>query len=181
MRHVLLIVPLCLGGAASAHAYVDMALPDRDGGGVLTCRECHTHTPEETAAARLSVDGIPERYKPGQVYELTVKLSHPSLMRGGFEASTRTEKGLQAGNLEATDQRLFIILDPASGAQYAHHTKKGTKVDHSQAEISWSFQWTAPDKTAGKVVVRAAGVAANGDGMPQGDASIFFSKTVAPD
>ncbi len=179
MRYAFFILPFCLGFVPSSHAYVELALPDRDGGGVLTCRECHMHTPEQTAAARLVVEGIPKHYTPGQDYELTVKLSHPSLMRGGFEASARTEKGLQAGHLGTKDPRLAIIHDPASGAQYAHHTKIGTEV-HDTKSVAWSFVWTAPPEGAGKVVVRAAGVASNGDNKPHGDAIVFFSETVSP-
>lgn len=161
-----------------ALAYVDEPLPDRDGGGVLTCRECHLHTPEDAAAGMLSVHGLPEHYVPGMPYKLTVTLSHPALKRGGFEASVRTERGLQAGRLMVDDPRISVVPDGATGVVYVHHTRTGTAATHNKT--SWSFTWTAPPKTAGKVIVRAAGNAANADDSPLGDAIIFFSQTVAP-
>lgn len=178
MRGTLLVSALYASTISQGHAFMSQPLPDRDGGGVLTCRECHMHKLDDAHPGHFIVEGLPERYTPGKTYELTVKLAHHTLMRAGFEASARTEKGLQAGSLAASDPRIAIFPDPASGVQYAHHTRKGTAVEKDSA--AWTITWTAPDKTAGRVVVRAAGCVSNADGTPLGDAIVFYSRTIAP-
>jgi len=163
------------GGAA---AYVSEPLPDKDGATDSTCRECHTHPISAADTGSLLIDGLPRRYVPGMQYELTVKLAHPNLARGGFEASVRTEKGAQAGRLSANDPRISVIADPASGAQFVHHTKRGTSVEGPTA--AWTFTWKAPEQSVGPVIVRAAGNASNADDSPLGDVILFFSRTIQP-
>jgi hypothetical protein len=157
---------------------VSEPLPDRDGATDTTCRECHTHRPAAADDGRLTIDGLPERYVPGMQYKLTVRLSHPNLARGGFEASVRTAKGAQAGQLSVSDPGISVIPDPVSGAQFVHHTKRGTAVQGSRA--AWSFTWSAPQQALGPVVVRAAGNASNADDSPLGDVILFFSRTIQP-
>ena len=157
-------------------AYVDEPLPDRDGAGELTCRECHVHEPKQAEAGKLTVEGLPARYQPGQQYPLTVRLSFPNMMRAGFESSVRDAKGAQAGALSSAEERLGINLDPKTGVQFAHHTKRGTALTDSDAV--WWFIWTAPEKPAGPVTVRAAGNASNGDDSALGDVILFFSRTI---
>jgi len=167
---------LCLAIGGSAQAYVDKPLPDRDGGGEFTCRECHVHEPKDAEAGKLTVEGLPTRYQPGQRYSLVVKLSFPNMMRAGFEASVRDAMGAQAGALSATDARLGVNRDPQTGVQFAHHTKRGTALENGDAV--WRLTWTAPEKPTGPVTVRAAGNASNGDDSALGDVILFFSATV---
>jgi hypothetical protein len=178
MRLPILSAALSCAIAGSAAAYVSEPLPDKDGATSSTCRECHMHAPAAADAGALTVEGLPERYVPGARYALTVKLSHPELARAGFEASIRTETGAQAGELIAGDSGLSVIPDPASGAHFVHHTKRGTVTQGPNA--AWTFTWNAPAKAMGPVVVRAAANAANGDDSPLGDAILFFSRTIRP-
>ncbi len=176
-RARLLLWALLLAVGSSAHAYVDKPLPDRDGAGEFTCRECHVHEPKDAAAGKLTVEGLPARYQPGLSYPLVVKLSFPNMMRAGFESSVRDAMGAQAGVLSAADDRLGINPDPITGVQFAHHTKRGTALQDGDAV--WQFIWTAPEKPVGPVTVRAAANASNGDDSALGDVILFFSATVA--
>jgi len=155
---------------------VDEPVPDRDGAGEVTCRECHVHEPREAEAGKLIVEGLPARYRPGQSYPLTVMLSFPDMMRAGFQSSVRGATGAQAGTLAAADERLGVNRDPQTGVQFTHHTKRGTTLTDGAA--MWRFIWTAPEKPVGPVTVRAAGNASNGDDSALGDVILFFSQTV---
>src|SRR5687767_7057659 len=71
-------------------AYVNGPPPATTGGfGEETCQKCHLDYPSNNSSGSLRIDGIPERYTPGERYQLTVRLTHPQLERGGFEMASR--------------------------------------------------------------------------------------------
>ncbi|MFP3941014.1 MAG: choice-of-anchor V domain-containing protein [Thermoanaerobaculia bacterium] len=103
-----LLTWLVVAGSAPAAANADGALPGFTGGfGEPTCRSCHFDAPEEPEEGALVLEGVPEAYRPGETYPLTVVLRHPELARGGFQLTARfaagAAEGRQAGVLRVPD------------------------------------------------------------------------------
>lgn len=177
MLRTYLAFALCVGAATPALGYLNQPPLDRDGVRDSTCRECHQHDVGKADAGRLTVEGLPARYTPGGVYRLVVRLTHPDLIRGGFEVSMRDSQGRQAGAMSVdAGSTALVTADPASGVQYVHHGKRGGPGEGGTA--SWAFIWTAPPSGVGPVTVRAAGNASNADDSPLGDVIVFFTAMV---
>lgn len=162
---------------SAALAYVDGPVADRDGGGALTCRDCHFHDEQLAHSGAITVKGLPDRYEPGGVYRLVLKLSHPEMKRGGFQMSVRNGEGRQAGDLETGGGHIKIAPDPDSGVTFAQHSKDGALFTGVNA--SWSVLWSAP-KTLSPVTIYAAGNASNGDDSALGDVILLFERTIEP-
>jgi hypothetical protein len=175
MRAVMIGVMICL--PSPVHAYVDGPVADRDGGGALTCRECHFHDERAATAGSISVDGLPNLYKPGGVYKITLKVSHPDMERGGFQMSARSEAGSQAGDLSA-DESVKIATGHESGVIFAQHSENGAPFVENRT-AAWIVTWTAP-KDVSTVTIYAAGNASNGDDSALGDVILLFSRTIKP-
>ncbi|HUP20839.1 MAG TPA: choice-of-anchor V domain-containing protein [Gemmatimonadota bacterium] len=160
------------GAGLAAGAYVDGPPPRHTGGfGEPTCAACHFPGSAEPAA-RLEIRGAPEAWVPGETYRLTVAVRAPELGRGGFQLSARWGGGpcarRQAGTLTAVDGRAVARADSVSGVVYASHTKAGTEPT-GPGRAEWTLEWTAPAAPGGRVVLHAAGNAANGDDSELGD------------
>ena len=153
--------------------YPDRAPPAHTGGfGEPSCRQCHFDGEPEAPDGQLTVAGVPEVYRPGGTYRVTVRVAKPEMLVGGFQLAARFAegplRGKQAGSLRALDGRAQVVVDSASGVQYASHTKPGTEqTAHWAAE--WALEWTAPAEASGPVVFHAAANAANGDESQLGD------------
>ena len=117
------------------------------------------------------IAGIPERWRPDSVYELTLMLHGPGIGRGGFQLSTRfisdSLHGQQAGALAAIDARVAILPLPATGVSYAQHTRAADPA--ADSSVSWTLRWTAPPQRLDDVALDVAANAANGDASPFGD------------
>jgi len=134
----------------------------------MTCQQCHWENPLNEPAGRLTIEGIPVTYTPGEQYLITVTLARPSLGRAGFQLSARDDSinmtgGSNAGVLASTDQTTHLATEKL--VTYIQHTRQGTNVTGGTA--SWKFSWTAPDD--GSVIFHAAANAANDDDSPLGD------------
>ena len=137
--------------------------------GESTCLQCHTsHKLNEgrSLGGSFEIMGIPEKYEAGKAYILTIQISHPKQSRWGFELSARSaDHGAQANRLTPADSNTQVKQD--SGVLYIMHTRVGTRMD--LVEGSFSFEWVAPEASAGMILFNAAGNAANGNGEPTGD------------
>jgi hypothetical protein len=168
----ILVTAICAGFIAEASE--SGPVPARTGGfGEASCTQCHWDNPLDDPAGRLVVSGIPAAYAPGQRYTITVAVSHPQLVRAGFQVSARFEDGRNAGSLTPTDERTTVSVDPERSVTYAQHTAAGA-VAPSPGAARWTFDWTAPP-VAGDVVFHAAANAGNGDASPLGD--FIYSRT----
>jgi hypothetical protein len=135
----------------------------------MTCQQCHWENPLNEPSGRLTLEGIPERYTPGEQYLITVTLARPGLGRGGFQLSAREDgmnmtSGSNAGVLASPDKTTQVVKDEKL-VSYVEHTEQGTEPKGGTA--SWKVSWTAPD--AGDVIFHAAANAANDDDSPLGD------------
>jgi hypothetical protein len=140
------------------------------GFGEPSCHTCHFDEPLNDPAGKIVVEGVPDRYLPGERYQLVVRLSRPGQARSGFQLSSRfasgPDAGAQAGGLHPPDDRVSIS-ETVAGTQYASHNLAGTR-PASDSVAEWRLEWTAPDD-GGSVVFHVAGNAGNGDDSPFGD------------
>ena len=164
---------LALAAAATAadfgryhgRRFPDGAPPGTTGGfGEPTCMLCHLGAEPNDPAGSLAIEGLPERYAPGQAYRLVVRLRRADLAAAGFQLSARTAAGAQAGALAAVDSSTEIQTHPATGLQYAGHSRAGSRPGAAE----WAVTWTAP-RSAGPVTFNAAANAGNADASPLGD------------
>jgi uncharacterized protein (TIGR03437 family) len=124
----------------------------------------------------------PATYASGQTYQITVRVSDPvtTQRRWGFELSARTQdSGQQAGTLIVTNNQAQL-LPTFNGIQYIAHTALGTRPGQTQF-ADFTFDWQAPNVTAGPVVFHAAGNAANNSGTEFGDHIYSTFATVQPE
>ncbi|HEX8696208.1 MAG TPA: choice-of-anchor V domain-containing protein [Longimicrobium sp.] len=163
-------------------AFPDGPPPGFTGGfGEPTCAQCHMGEALNEAGGTLSLAGIPDAYRPGEPYRITVSLARGDLQRGGFELSARfadgAAAGRQAGSFRAPDERVKVVEGTPSGVQYAGHARPGVQ-PAAPGRIEWTVEWTAPASAAGSVVFHAAANSANGDESQFGDLVYTLEKVV---
>jgi hypothetical protein len=167
-------------GPARVHgrAFPYGAPPGSTGGfGEPTCQLCHVGGNLNEAGGSLAVEGLPERYTPGETYRLIVRLRRGEMAAAGFQLSARTAAGAQAGTLAGTGTQAQV--QATGGVQYAGHTEAGSSPGAPGA-AQWTVQWTAPARGAGPVRIHVAANAADGDKSPIGDYVYALEKGVLP-
>jgi hypothetical protein len=168
-------------GSARFHAvgYPRGAPPAVTGGfGEPTCLLCHFGGKVNEAGGSLAIDGLPERYTPGQTYRLIVRLRRGEMGAAGFQLSARTAAGAQAGVLAAGGMQTQVQAG-AGGVQYAGHSEAGSSpVTPGTAE--WTVAWTPPARGAGAVQFHASANAGDGDSSPLGDHVYAAERTLPP-
>jgi hypothetical protein len=135
----------------------------------MTCQQCHWENPLNEPAGRLTIDGIPKTYTPGEQYLITVTVARPGLGRGGFQLSAREDRGdvgtgANAGTLAPVDKTTQTVTATVT---YIQHTRDGSAVV-TPGTARWQMRWTAPE-TRVPVIFHAAANAANDDASPLGD------------
>jgi hypothetical protein len=172
-----LVAPLL---AAAVRPSIEGPEPGHTGGfGEPTCRVCHAGLADTTA--RVTLEGLPDAWAPGQAYSFEVVLRGENLLRGGFQLSARWAdgdvRGTQAGTLEVGDERA-TVTGHTNGITYAHHIAEGT-TPTSPGSVRWALTWTSPDTaSATSVVFHVAGNAANDDNSELGDLIVTGASTV---
>jgi hypothetical protein len=175
---------LALAAAATAadsaryhgRRFPDGAMPGTTGGfGEPTCVLCHLGAEPNAPGGSLAIEGLPERYTPGQSYRLIVRLRRADLAAAGFQLSARTAAGAQAGALAPVDSTTEIQRHAASGIQYAGHTRPGSR-PAAPGAAEWRVTWTAP-ASAVPVTFHAAANAADDDASPLGDYVYSLQRT----
>lgn len=167
--------------ATRVSGYADGAPAGFSGGfGEPSCHACHFDSDPDSGPGRLTIDGVPEQFAPGEQYRLIVTLARPEMAMGGFQLTARFERdGTQAGRLAPADgEQERVRVAEQEGIHYASHTKAGTPPD-ADARAIWRLIWTAPSGD-GPVVFHVAANAANGDGTAEGDFIHTASITTAP-
>jgi uncharacterized protein (TIGR03437 family) len=146
----------------------DGAIPEHTGGfGDGTCVECHGTTVLTTPGSVTIT--APATYRSGETYQISVRVADPNRNRWGFQLSSRTATGQQAGGLSRIDTTTRCASGAAAanpcgassnGIQYITHTLASTRPGTTTG-ATFTFNWTAPNTSAGPVVFHAAGNAAN--------------------
>jgi len=135
----------------------------------MSCDACHFDHELNPPGGSLAIEGVPERYTPGERYALAVTLIRPGMKVAGFQLAARfAESGHQAGAitpLEGETGRVAVALH--AGVQYLQQTDPGSRFSVPDT-ARWSFVWTAPS-VGGSVIFHVAGNAGDGDGSTLGD------------
>ncbi len=171
-----------VGRSPDAPAYpssypMDLAGTFTGGFGEESCHSCHFDNPVNDDAGRLELGGVPESYKPGGSYRITVILTRSELEKGGFQLAARHPDSSQAGRFRLDSPRLQFT-DAEGSVRYVQHTAEGTDPGEDRL-IRWDFEWTAP-KNGRTVRFHLAANAGNGDESSFGDHIYTLSRTVKP-
>lgn len=135
------------------------------GFGDETCHMCHNDNMLNDPAGTFRVVGLPESYRAGETYRVTIRLKRNGLLAAGFQISARGSDGKQAGTWktldDATQQAASREID---GLEFVQQTLGGSTFD---GEAVWEMDWTAP--ASGDIRFYAAANASNDDASPLGD------------
>lgn len=156
---------------------MDLAGTFTGGFGEESCHNCHFDNPVNDEAGRLELGGLPETYKPGDSYNITVTLTRPGLEKGGFQLAARHPDSSQAGSFQL-DSRRLQFTDAGGPVRYVQHTAEGTDPGEER-RIRWDFVWTAPENGE-RVRFHLAANAGNGDESSFGDRIYTLARTVFP-
>lgn len=172
--------PVAHAREVSAFLYRDGPPPGFSGGfGEDHCQACHFGDTLNAKPGSLTISA-PRHYSPGATYTLTVTLTRPGMVIGGFQLTARFEEGgAQAGTMAATHgdrDRIKVTTD--RGVQYAYHQRPGTALT-GRNMVRWTLRWTAP-AGGGSVRFSAAANAANEDDSQFGDYVYTASVRSAP-
>jgi hypothetical protein len=135
--------------------------------GEQDCTRCHAGT-ADSGTGKIHLTGIPERYTPGQVYNVRVSLEQSAQKSWGFELAARTKSGTQAGKLMTGDDG-FTQVKTDKEVQFMTHTSKGMRAGTINGPVNFDFFWRAPDEDVGAVYFDVAGNAANNNDSNKGD------------
>ena len=160
------------------------------GFGEPTCTECHIGTALNGGPGSVTITirdsggvNIISSYASGQSYQITVRVADPqrtsaSQSRWGFQLSARTQNSQQAGTLTPSNNQTQLA-PTFNGIEYIEHTTTGTRAGTTLG-VNFTFNWTAPDISAGPVIFHAAGNAANNSQTELGDRIYSTSLTIQP-
>ncbi|MFQ5495504.1 MAG: choice-of-anchor V domain-containing protein, partial [Phycisphaerae bacterium] len=176
-----------------------MGLTTSPSSNLVNCTQCHAF---EHGTGGVELVGAPVRYRPGAVYDFSVRIRDGEQFGAGFELSAESTGG-HAGTFlmlcdggTADGEVCITDLDCPGGAcfdvdgtqyagslDYVTHTRAG--VDASFAgwaagggSLVFRARWRAPDSDVGPVTFYASGLAVNGGG-PAGDHYYFGHATSA--
>ena len=168
---------LLTDNAANPHARAYSAGPPAGythAPGELDCSDCHTTPAQSSGTLTL---GVPDRYTPGQTYDITVThaSADPTRVRWGFEMTALDSADHKAGAFAPADDKTRVVNNegPLPTREYVEHNSNGT-FPGQQNGAGWTFKWTAPTEDVGPVTFYVAGNQANGDGNSSGD-NIYFT------
>ena len=137
-----------------------------------TCSACHGGG---TTNGSLSLtSNIGASYVNGQTYQVTVYLSDPEMVQGGFQL-TALRAGVGAGAF--TPIANTTLLGGTNPTIINHSSPQAKTTVASTNVVSWIINWTAPPSGSGLISFYAAGNAGNGGGTG-GDA--IYTATIMP-
>ena len=165
----------------ASHEYAEGAPPGFSGGFTEdSCHACHFHEEVNAAPGRVSIEGVPTTFLPGQPYTLAITLERPGMTLAGFQLAARfKDGGAQAGTLAAgADEGERVGVEDQGGVQYVGQKKAGVAIG-AAGTARWTVEWTAPQR-GGPVVFHVAANAADGNGNAEGDFVYTASAESAP-
>lgn len=137
----------------------------------LTCNasSCHNSFVTNSGPGTVALTGLPSNYVGGQEYTLTLTVNQSDRGAFGFELTVLDNSNNKAGVLATTsaDASRTQVLTNFNGRQYILHQLNGTVPVNDEGK--WTFRWTAPATSTGKVTFYVAANAASGDGTQLGD------------
>ncbi len=103
-----------------------------------TCKDvnCHNTYSLNSGKAAFSVS-MPDRYIPGEVFNITISFKNSAGRRHGFELSALNAKNNHAGTFRSVDGN----TQTSSDGNYVEHTSKGCD---QTGGAHWNIKWIAP-------------------------------------
>lgn len=153
----------------ASHAYAEGAPPGFSGGfKEESCHACHFDAEPNSSPGRVTIEGVPAAFAPGERYTLTITLRRAGMKLAGFQLAARfTDSGAQAGAIApGPGDAERVGVETQAGVQYAGQ-KVGTPVGAADA-ATWTTVWTAP-KSGGPVIFDVSANAADGNESADGD------------
>ena len=174
LRIVIPAAALLIAAPIAAAGFKEGPYPNVTGGfGEQSCHLCHLDNPVNAPGGRITLEGVPAAFTPGQPYPITVTISRDDMRRGGFEIAARfasgRQRGRQAGTWRLLDARVQLIPGAVDKAlTFVQHNLMGSRATTTGAN-SWTVEWTAPTEAAAPVQFNVAANASNNDDSPLGD------------
>jgi hypothetical protein len=173
MRIVIPAAVFLISLPLSSFAFKEGPYPNVTGGfGEQSCHLCHLDNAVNTPGGALEIKGVPEAYRPGATYPITVSLTREGMRRGGFEIAARfaggRRRGRQAGAWKTTDARMQLIPGAVdTSLTFVQHNLLGSRATTPGTNL-WTIDWTAPPGSD-PVLFNVAANASNNDDSPLGD------------
>jgi len=145
------------------------------------CTACHNSFALNSSTGSIAITGLPANYTAGQQIPITVTVSYAGRSHFGFELTSLSDNGAQAGSVTITDATRTQSFDDFIGfasRTYVEQTTAGSASSNGQAQ--WTFTWVAPATSTGKVTFYVAGCAANNNGKVDGDYVYTTSASIVP-
>ena len=182
-RRLLTVAVLAAAGTAAVPRPAQVLNPPlgyTGGFGEPTCLQCHIGNDANAFGGRVTLEGLPERFQPGERYVLTALLRAEETTVAGYQLTARyaegPDAGRSAGSLELVDDRSAI--GDSLGIVYAHHAEPGVRATDPSGS-SWAVSWTAPEATQ-PVAFHLTANSGNGDDSPLGDLVFTHSIVLEP-
>lgn len=140
------------------------------GFGEPTCALCHTGNEPNAFDGVVRIEGLPDEYRAGEQYLLTVRLAAAETVTAGFQLAARHATGSErsrssAGSFTRVEER--VELSDSAGVTYVHHSAAGVAASNPEGS-SWTVLWEAP-ADVGPIMFHVAANSGNGDDSPLGD------------
>ncbi len=137
--------------------------------GTCNADGCHNTYSLDSGNATFSIKA-PATYKPGKMVKIKVSFTNSSGKLHGFQMTAVDANGERVGKFKKIGNTNQVIppndhrgLESADKNKYIEHTSKGIK------KKIWKLKWKAPRNAADPITFYAAGIEANGDGIPNND------------
>ena len=126
-----------------------------------TCSACHGGGTLNGSLALTS--NIGAAYVHGQTYQITVYLSDPEMVQGGFQLSALDDTNTGVGTF--TPIANTALLNGSSDPTIINHSSPKPKTTIGSTNVvSWIINWTAPTSGSEPISFYAVGNAGNGGG-----------------
>jgi hypothetical protein len=157
--------------------------PVRSSGGFgePSCIDCHWGAEINDPSGAFFIEGLPPVYRPGEVYDLAVVLTRPTMAVGGFQMAARfLADSTQAGTFEIPDSEAErVALVGEREVSYVQQRLAGMELVAPDT-ARWLVRWTAPERGS-EVRFHASGNVGDGDDSQIGDyVYLLDTATVAP-
>ena len=149
------------------------------------CTACHTDFALNSGTGSVEITGLPATYIGGQQFNIVVTATQADAVIYGFQLTAINGAGQKVGTFvipPASDGRIQVLQGLVGASmlrEYVEHTSGG--LSNGQFGFnSWTFSWTAPAQSAGRVDFYATANCANSDGGTGGDYIYSTTKSTTP-
>jgi len=172
-----------LPAAIASKSGADLGLSGGPAGFAQNCTACHDYN---EGPGRVELFGVPQRYRPGVVYDLIVRVTDPEQKGAGFEISAENGVG-HLGDFILQDAIRTRFAENDTTGDYVTHTRDGVddSIDNWTTNLGsyeYHFGWQAPLTDVGLITFFTAGnaindaAANNGDRYYADDATVGFAR-----